>query len=167
MACSLFLILNTMVSWRSIWCNSFAGCLLGSMNFQFMIRSIFLYPWKYLSFFDIFYAWSLIALYFFSDIWVLFGQLDLFILQWKEVLCSGFDLTVLDPSDRRGTDTYVSLLLRIKWWGLSLHRYILSTSCHRSYCITPFLHELNTLDACWIAVDVWSNSSRCRQESVY
>ena len=26
----------------------------------------------------------------------------------------GFDLTVLDPSDRRGTDTYVSLLLRIK-----------------------------------------------------
>src|SRR3954469_2687689 len=27
--------------------------------------------------------------------------------------------------------------------------------------------ELNTLDACWIAVDEWSNSSRCRQESVY
>ena len=54
-----------------------------------------------------------IASYFFSDIWVLFGQLDLFILQWEEVLCSGFDLTVLDPSDRRGTDTYVSLLLRI------------------------------------------------------
>ena len=41
---------------------------------------------------------------------VFFGQLDLFILQWKEVLCDGFDLTVLDPSDRRGTDTYVSLL---------------------------------------------------------
>ena len=29
------------------------------------------------------------------------------------------------------------------------------------------LDELNTVDACWIAVDVWSNSSRCRQESVY
>ena len=29
------------------------------------------------------------------------------------------------------------------------------------------LYEVNTLDACWIAVDVWSNSSRCRQESVY
>ena len=26
---------------------------------------------------------------------------------------------------------------------------------------------INTLDACWIAVNVWSNSSRCRQESVY
>ena len=44
---------------------------------------------------------------------VLFGQLDLFILQWEDVLCSGFDLMVLDPSDRRGTDTYVSLLLTI------------------------------------------------------
>ena len=29
------------------------------------------------------------------------------------------------------------------------------------------LYELNTLDACWIAVDVWSNSSRSRQLSVY
>ena len=103
-------------------------------------------------------------MYFFSDIWFLFGQLDLFILQWEKVLCSGFDLTVLDPSDRRGTDTYVSLLLRIKRWGLSLHRWNFSTSCHRSYCITLFPHELNTLDACWIEVDVWSNSSRCRQE---
>ena len=46
-----------------------------------------------------------------------FVQLDLFILQWQEVLCSGFDLMVLDPSDRRGTDTYVSLLLRIRRRG--------------------------------------------------
>ena len=67
---------------------------------------------SYLSFFDLLYAWLLIASYFFSDIWVLFGQLDLFILQWEEVPDSGFDLTVLDPSDRKGTDTYVSLLLR-------------------------------------------------------
>ena len=53
------------------------------------------------------------SLVFFSDIWVLFGQLDLFILQWEEVLCSGIDLTVLDPCDRKGTNTYVSFLLRI------------------------------------------------------
>ena len=33
-----------------------------------------------------------------------FSQLDLFILQWEDVLCDGFDLTVLDPSDRRGTE---------------------------------------------------------------
>ena len=48
----------------------------------------------------------------------------------------------------------------------ALDKRILSTSCPRSYCITPFFHELNTLDACQIAVDVWSNGSRCRQESV-
>ena len=39
--------------------------------------------------------------------------------------------------------------------------YIMS-SCWRCYVV---LCELNTLDACWIAVDVWSN--RCRQELVY
>ena len=47
----------------------------------------------------------------------MFGQLDLFILQWEEVPGSGFDLTVLDPSDRKGNDMYVSLLLRIKRSG--------------------------------------------------
>ena len=30
-----------------------------------------------------------------------------------------------------------------------------------------YSYELNTLDACWIAVDVWSNSSRCRIVSIY
>ena len=44
---------------------------------------------------------SVIASYFFFGIWF-FGQLDIFILQWKEVPGSGFDLTVLDPSDRNG-----------------------------------------------------------------
>ena len=73
-----------------------------------------------MSFFDLLYARSLIASYFSSDIWVLFGQLDIFILQWEEVRGSGFNLTVLDPSDRKGTDTYVSLLLRIKRWDLYL-----------------------------------------------
>ena len=34
------------------------------------------------------------------------------------------------------------------------------SSCLRRYSVCP---ELNTLDACWIAVDVWSNSSRCRK----
>ena len=46
-----------------------------------------------------------------------------------------------------------------------------------SYCMNLSLHhhvilpnallcsyELNTLDACWLAVDVWSNSSRSRQD---
>ena len=76
-----------------------------------------------MSFFDLFYAWSLIASYFFSDIWVLSDQLDPFILQWEEVPNSGFDLTVLDPSDRKGTATYVSLLLTIKRRDLYLPPY--------------------------------------------
>ena len=50
------------------------------------------------------------------------GQLDLFMLQWEEALCNGFNLTVLDPSDRRGTDTYVSLQLRITRRGLFIHK---------------------------------------------
>ena len=41
--------------------------------------------------------------------------------------------------------------------------YIMSSFLRR-YSV---LDELNTLDAYWIAVDVWGNSSRCRQESVY
>ena len=45
---------------------------------------------------------------------------------------------------------------------MSLSLYIMS-SCLSRYSV---LYELNTLDACWIAVDEWS-SSRCRHESVY
>ena len=33
------------------------------------------------------------------------------------------------------------------------------SSCLMRYSV---IYEHNTLDACWIAVDVWSNSSRCR-----
>ena len=43
---------------------------------------------------------------------------------------------------------------------MPLHHVILPNALLCSY-------ELNTLDACWIAVNVWTNSSRCRQESVY
>ena len=45
--------------------------------------------------------------------------------------------------------------------GSHLHHVIILITLLR------FSHELNTLDACWIAVDVWSNSSRCRIVSVY
>ena len=44
---------------------------------------------------------------------------------------------------------------------MNLFLYIMS-SCLRRYSVL-----LNTLDAWLIAVDEWSNSSRCRQESVY
>ena len=63
---------------------------------------------------------------------------------------SGFDLTVLR--------SYICIIAtKDKKMGSissAIDKRILSTSCHHSYCITPFFHELNTLDACWIAVDV-------------
>ena len=51
-------------------------------------------------------------------------------LAMGEVLCNGFDLAVLNPNDRKGHDTYVSLLLRVKRLGLFMREFTLSTSCH-------------------------------------
>ena len=53
--------------------------------------------------------------------------------------------------------------MRFSSYYLILFLYIMSCYLMR-YSV---LYEHNTLDASWIAVDVWSNSSRCRQESVY
>ena len=49
-----------------------------------------------------------------------------------EVLCSGFNLAVSSPRDRRGSEArIVLLLLKIKRWGLFiLLEFTLSTSCH-------------------------------------
>ena len=67
-----------------------------------------------------------------------------------------------------GVARHVLLLLplRVKRQGLFIFlEFFLSTSsCLKRYSI---YHELYTIDACWIAVDWWSNSSRFRQESVY
>ena len=46
---------------------------------------------------------------------------------------------------------------------MSLSIYIMSSFLMRY----PILHELNILAACWISVDVWSNTSRCRIVLVY
>ena len=43
---------------------------------------------------------------------------------------------------------------------IPLHHVILLNALLCSY-------EINTLDACWIAVNVWCNSSRCRIVLVY
>ena len=92
----------------------------------------------------------------------------LIFLAMGEVLSFGFNLVVLDPSDSRGNDMYCIVAIEDKKMGfisycMSLSLYIMSSFLMRY----SFIHELNTLDACWIAGDVWSNSSRCRQESVY
>ena len=89
----------------------------------------------------------------------------LIFLAMGEVLSFGFNLAVLDPSDRKGTDMYCIVAIEDKKMGVM--SYCLSLSFHILLNALLCSYELNTLDACWIAVDVWSNSSRCRQESVY
>ena len=92
----------------------------------------------------------------------------LIFLAMGEVLSFGFNLAVSFPSDRRGSKARIELLpSRIKRWVyiillefIPLYHVILLNALLCSY-------ELNTLDACWIGVDEWSNSSRCRIVSIY
>ena len=56
----------------------------------------------------------------------------LIVLAMGEVLSFGFNLAVLDPSDRRGTDTYCIVSIEDNKMGfssycLSLSRYIMSS----------------------------------------
>ena len=86
------------------------------------------------------------------------------ILAMGEVLGFGFipcgDLT----SDRRGSEARIMLLpSRVKRWGF--HHWFEIIPLHHVILLKALLcsYGLNTLDACWIAVYVWSNNSRCRQ----
>ena len=84
-----------------------------------------------------------------------------------EELCDGFDLAVLNPSDTRGMTRVCIVAIKDKKMGfihVCVYFVYIISSCLRHYSV---LYEPNTLDACWIAVDVWINSTRCRQESVY
>ena len=93
---------------------------------------------------------------------------SLIFLAMGEVVSFGFNLAVSFPSDSRGSKARIVLLpSRItRCFFIIFHEFI---PLHHVILLKALLcfHELNTLDACWIAVDVWSNSSRCRQESVY
>ena len=92
----------------------------------------------------------------------------LIFLSMGEVLSFGFILAVSFPGDSKGNKARIVLFpSRITRWGfIILHEFI---PLHHVILLKALLcsYELNTLDACWIAVDMWSNSSRCRQESVY
>ena len=128
------------------------------MNCGFMIRLSMNLIWVSS---DLLYAWFHILVILF-ELWVLFGQLDLWFLQWEKCLVLGSYRAVTSPSDRRGSEARIVLLpSRVKRWGLYLlHEFI---PLQHVILLKALLcsYELNTLDACWIAVDVWSNSSRC------
>ena len=91
------------------------------------------------------------------------------------MLSIGFNLAVLDPSDRKGNDTYCIVAIEDRKMGfisycLSLSLYIMS-SCLMRYSV---LYELNTLDAgrsrsmCGvIVVDAGRSRSTCHGHDAY
>ena len=118
------------------------------------IFSEFLYEW-----FDIF------ASLFELSVW--FGLLDWSFLLWEKFLALGSILWCSILVTERETTRIVLVPSRIKRWGLHHIAWVYPST----HVILPKAllcsYELNTLDACWIAVDVWSNGSRCRIISVY
>ena len=93
-----------------------------------------------------------------------------------EVLSFGFNLAVLDPSDRRGTDTYFIVAIEDKKMGFTSYCLILFLYIMSSYLMRySVLHELNTLDAgksrsmCGVVVVVDAESfwSTCRGRDAY
>ena len=115
--------------------------------------------------------WILICM-----IWYLCKSLRIISLVWPtrliflamgEVLSLGSILRCSIPVTVGETTRIVLLPSRIKRWVyIILHEFI---PLHHVILLKALLCslELNTLDACWIAVDVWSNSSRCRIIYVY
>ena len=111
------------------------------------------------------YDWFIFASLFQLSVW--FGNQDWSFLQWEKCLALGSILRCSIPVTAGETSHIVLLPSRIKdgvyiilLEFIPLHHVILPNVLLCSY-------ELSTLDACWIAVDVWSNSSRCRIVSVY
>ena len=159
-----------MVSWRSIWCKSFGGVFVGIRWTLSLWSDLFFYPWKLFEF-----LWSLICMIAYSLVFLL-RYLGFVWPTWSIYLAMGrgalwWVRSYGAWSQWQKGNRHVCIVStkdnKMRSISTTIDKRISSTSCHRSYCITLFLHELNTLDACWIAVDVWSNSSRCRQESVY
>ena len=105
---------------------------------------------------------------FLPDLLIWFGQLDWFILQWEMCFVMGSILRCSIPVIERDTTRICIVAIKDKKMGFIHVNWVyfvyIMSSCLRRYSV---LYELITLDACWIAFDVWSNSSRCRQESVH
>ena len=139
MATSLSLDLNTKFSsilLEIYWCNLLLRCVYRDpMNCGFMIKIIYE---QYLNL-----LWILLCM-----IGYLCKSLRIISLVWPtrliflamgEVLSFGFNLAVLDPSDRKGNDTYCIVAIEDKKMGfisycMSLSLYIMS-SCLRCYCV--------------------------------
>ena len=102
---------------------------------------------------------------FLSDLLIWFGQLDRFFLQWERCILMGSILRCSILVTERGMTCICIVSIKDKRWGFFI--LIGSISLHHVIFLKALLYFiLSTLEACGIAVDWWSNSSRCRQESV-
>ena len=85
------------------------------MNCGFIIKSIYEQYLILLS--NLFmHDLNIFASLFELSVW--FGQLDWFFLAMREVLSFGFNLAVLNPSDRKGNGTYCIVAIEDKKMGL-------------------------------------------------
>ena len=81
-----------------------------------------------------------------------------------EVLCNGFNLAMSSPRDRRSSETRICIIaIKAKMAGFD-HISLFYSVYIMSFCLKFYFvyHELNAIEACWIVVDCWNNSSRCR-----
>ena len=155
-----------MVSRRSIWCNSFCAVFVG-IQWTLSLWSDLFYPWNSFEF------WSLICMISYSLIFLLwiFGLVrptrSIFLATGRGALWWVRSYGAWSQWQKELQGTYCIVAIEDnKMFFYHIHEFI---PLHHVILLKALLcsYELNTLNACWIAVDVWSNSSRCRQESVY
>ena len=126
-----------------------------------------IYPWILFEFSLNFFMHDYYSFIFLSDLLIWFGQLDWFFLRWERCFVMGSILWCSIAVTERDMSRICIISVKDNKMGFThawVYFFYIMSSCLRRYTV---LYELNTLDACWIAVDVWSNSSRCRQESFY
>ena len=153
------------LSWRSIRCNLLLRCVCRDpMNCGFMIKFIYEQYVNLLWILLCMIGYLCKSLRIISLVWPTRWSF----LQWEKCLALGSILRCPFPVTV-GAERHVLYCCHRGWQDgvfIILHEFI---PLHHVMFLNVLLcsYELNTLDACWIAVDVWSNSSRCRQESVY
>ena len=161
---SLWFSISPRCSWRSIRCNTLLRCVCRDpMNCGFMNKII--------------YEYYLVLLWIFiCMIWYLCKSHQTIDLVWPtrlvflatgKCLALGSILRCSILVTVGETTPIVLLPSRIKnGVYIILHEFI---PLHHVILLNALLYsyELNNLDACWIVVDVWSNSSRCRIISIY
>ena len=139
-------------------------CLFGSDELWVYDQ---IYPWILFESSLNSFMYDCYSFVFLSDLLIWLGQLDWFFLQWERCFVMGSILGCwILVTERDMTHIFIVAIKdkRMGFIHVWVYFFYIMSSCLRRYSI---LYELDTLDACWIAIDVWSNSSRCRIILVY